>query len=83
MLASFPSIEALGLGKALVLKSLIGFRESGVKRVSLDVTADNGPAVELYRSVGFRLLRTMFKSIDETPVRSSFFPLLSSPYRAS
>ena len=30
-----------------------GFRAAGMRRVYLEVTADNAPAVELYRSLGF------------------------------
>ncbi len=60
----------LGLGRALVLKSLEGFRQSGVKRVYLEVTADNFPAVGLYHSIGFRLMRTMFKAVPMEQVQS-------------
>lgn len=54
-----------GLGRALVLKGLEGFRAAGLKRVYLEATAENGPAVELYRSVGFRLIRTSYRDIPE------------------
>lgn len=53
-----------GLGRALVLHSLTGFREAGVPRVYLEVTARNLPAVALYRSVGFRLARTTYKAVE-------------------
>jgi GNAT superfamily N-acetyltransferase len=56
-----PDARGLGLGKALVLKALYGFRAAGMRRVFLEVTAENAPAVELYRSLGFRTLRTMYK----------------------
>jgi ribosomal protein S18 acetylase RimI-like enzyme len=45
----------------LVLQSLHGFRQSGMQRVTLEVTADNRPAVALYRSIGFRLTRTLYR----------------------
>jgi len=54
-----------GVGRALVLKLLHGFRDHGVRRVYLEATAENVPAVELYRSIGFRLIRTTFKQIPE------------------
>ena len=60
-----PEHRGQGLGRALVLKSLHGFRRGGVKRVYLEVTADNTTAVELYRSLGFRLLRTMYKAVED------------------
>lgn len=58
-----PDHRGLGLGRALVLKSLEGFASSGRTRVLLEVTANNRPAVELYRSIGFRTVRTMFRTI--------------------
>lgn len=63
--------RGLGLGKALVLKALHGFRASGLKRVYLEVTGENVPAVELYRSLGFLLVRTMYKSVA-TEAAASF-----------
>ena len=62
-----PDARGLGLGRALVLKSLHGFRAAGLRRVYLEVTAENTPAVELYRSVGFRVIRTMYKAGADTP----------------
>jgi ribosomal protein S18 acetylase RimI-like enzyme len=59
-----PAHRGLGLGRALVLKALHGFRRAGLDRVFLEVTADNTPAVELYQSIGFRLKRTMFKAVE-------------------
>jgi ribosomal protein S18 acetylase RimI-like enzyme len=58
-----PLHRGLGLGRALVLKSLAGFREAGAKRVYLEVTAPNAAAVELYRQLGFRAIRTMYRSV--------------------
>ena len=65
-----PEHRGFGLGKALVLKALQGFRDAGLKRVYLEVTAENQPAVELYRSLGFRLTRTMYKAVQTEPVTS-------------
>lgn len=59
-----PSHRALGLGRALVLRSLHGFREAGVRRVYLEVTAENKAAVGLYRSIGFRIIKTMVKTVE-------------------
>jgi len=59
-----PEHRGRGLGRALVLKSLSGFQAVGVSRVYLDVTARNTAAVQLYRSLGFRLARTTYKSVD-------------------
>lgn len=63
-----PEHRGLGLGRALVLQSLHGFRLVGKRRVFLEVTADNRPAVELYRSIGFEVTRTMFKMLHPDPI---------------
>ena len=57
-----PDARGLGLGRALVLKALYGFRAAGMRRVYLEVTVGNEPAMELYRSLGFRVVRTMYKA---------------------
>ena len=63
-----PEFRRQGLGAALVLQSLRGFRSLGLKRVYLEVTAANHPAVCLYRELGFRLTRTMFRTAELEPV---------------
>ncbi|MCH7988997.1 MAG: GNAT family N-acetyltransferase, partial [Planctomycetes bacterium] len=55
--------RGLGLGRSLVLKSLHGFRSRSLKRVFLEVTAENRTAVDLYKSIGFSVVRTMYKSV--------------------
>jgi GNAT superfamily N-acetyltransferase len=66
-----PDHRGLGLGRALVLQSLLGFQAAGMRRVFLEATAENAPAVELYRSVGFRLIRTTFRQVpDRSPAAS-------------
>ena len=60
-----PAHRGLGLGRALVLKSLEGFRLAGMSRVYLEVTAENKPAVELYRSLGFKVTRTVYKAVEQ------------------
>ena len=64
-----PGCRGLGLGRSLVLKSLAGFRDVGLDRVYLEVTAENVPAVSLYDSLGFRLVRTMYKAVKVEAVR--------------
>ena len=59
-----PEHRGFGLGRCLVLKALAGFREAGVRRVYLEVTASNRTAINLYRSLGFRLTRTMYKALE-------------------
>lgn len=61
-----PDERGLGLGRALVLKALEGFRSAGVRRAYLEVTAGNQQAVRLYRQIGFRKVKTMYKSVIGT-----------------
>ena len=59
-----PEHRGCGLGRALILRSLAGFQATEVPRVYLEVTACNLAAVQLYRSVGFRLARTTYKAVE-------------------
>lgn len=53
-----------GLGRALLLKALAGFASVGVPRAFLEVTATNLPAVRMYRSVGFRAYKTLYRGVE-------------------
>lgn len=53
-----------GLGSALVLQALHGFRLAGLGRAFLEVTAENDPAVRLYRHLGFRRRKTLYKAVE-------------------
>lgn len=59
-----PDHRNLGLGRALVAKSLQGFQAAKVRSVYLEVTAQNKAAVALYRSLGFRIVKTMIKTVE-------------------
>jgi ribosomal protein S18 acetylase RimI-like enzyme len=66
-----PGNRGCGLGAALLLKALNGFRAIGICRAYLEVTARNSPAVQLYRKYGFRCYRTIYKPVEvsePTPV---------------
>ena len=58
-----PECRGLGLGRALLARSLRGFAARGYRRVYLEVTADNAAALAVYRSLGFRPVRTLFKPV--------------------
>ena len=62
-----PECRGLGLGRALLVRSLHGFAARGYRRVYLEVTADNAAALALYRDVGFRPVRTLFKPLRGVP----------------
>jgi hypothetical protein len=50
-----------GIGKELIRRALRGFYLTGCRVVSLEVTTHNFRAIELYRSVGFRKIETVYK----------------------
>jgi ribosomal protein S18 acetylase RimI-like enzyme len=56
--------RGLGLGRALVRRTLAGFRQAGLRQAYLEVTAENAPAVQLYRNVGFHRAKTLYKAVD-------------------
>jgi len=53
-----------GLGRALLLKALHGFRRASLGRAFLEVTAQNEGAIRLYRRLGFRCRKTLYKAVD-------------------
>jgi hypothetical protein len=55
--------RARGLGTALVLKALHGLQRSGAHRANLEVTAQNDGAVRIYRRLGFRCRKTVYKAV--------------------
>jgi ribosomal protein S18 acetylase RimI-like enzyme len=59
-----PSHRGQGLGTALLYAALTGFREKGIARVYLEVTAQNIGAVRLYQRLGFRRMRTVYKAAE-------------------
>jgi ribosomal protein S18 acetylase RimI-like enzyme len=61
-----PGHRSRGLGTCLLRAALEGFREVGLLRVSLEVTAENRFAIRLYRDHGFRTIKTVFKSAEVT-----------------
>lgn len=63
-LGVIPEVRGEGLGTALLLKALDGFQQAGLKRGMLEVTADNTGALRLYRRVGFRRARTVYKAVQ-------------------
>ncbi|QDU20901.1 GNAT family N-acetyltransferase [Urbifossiella limnaea] len=65
-----PELRGRGIGRALLLKALAGFAAVGVKRVFLEVTALNEPAVRMYRSIGFRCTRTTYRGVPAAEVRA-------------
>ncbi|MDA0833541.1 MAG: N-acetyltransferase [Planctomycetota bacterium] len=65
-----PQCRGLGLGRALIQKSLDGFQQSRMNKVSLEVTADNHAAVGLYHTVGFVIVRSMYRAVEESKLQA-------------
>ena len=70
-LGVMPLYRGQGLGVALLLKALEGFRKADMKRVFLEVTAQNEGALRMYHRLGFRRRKTLYKAVDRgSPVVS-------------
>lgn len=59
-----PYHRGRGVGTALVLAALTGFQQLGIPRVYLEVTAQNQAAVRVYERLGFRRVKTLYKSVE-------------------
>lgn len=63
-LGIIPAHRGRGLGTALLLQALHGFRQTGLALARLEVTAENASAIRLYRRLGFRFKKTLYKVAD-------------------
>ena len=59
-----PFHRGRGIGSALILSALLGFEYLGIPRICLEVTSENEGAVRLYRKLGFRTVRTLYKAVE-------------------
>jgi ribosomal protein S18 acetylase RimI-like enzyme len=59
-----PEHRGQGLGSQLLLAALAGFAQVGLMRASLEVTAQNVDAIRLYRRMGFRRVKTVYKAVE-------------------
>jgi GNAT superfamily N-acetyltransferase len=59
-----PQHRGRGVGTALITAALLGFQQAGLSRVYLEVTARNDRAVQLYKRLGFRRTKTLFKAVE-------------------
>jgi ribosomal protein S18 acetylase RimI-like enzyme len=72
-LGVIPAYRGRGLGRALLLKALYGFWRAGLGRAHLEVTAQNEAAVRLYRRVGFRCRKTLYKAVETGVILAGSF----------
>jgi len=59
-----PGHRNRGLGTSMLFRALEGFRQAGLSRVYLEVTANNRGAIQLYRRLGFATVKTVFKAAE-------------------
>jgi ribosomal protein S18 acetylase RimI-like enzyme len=59
-----PAHRGRGVGTALITAALAGFQQAGLSRAYLEVTAQNDRAVQLYKRLGFRRTKTLFKAVE-------------------
>jgi mycothiol synthase len=71
-LGILPGLRGRGLGEALLLQALHGFREAGLSRAQLEVTAQNDTAIRLYRRLGFRRAKTLYKAVPNQVLSFEF-----------
>jgi ribosomal protein S18 acetylase RimI-like enzyme len=64
-LGVIPCHRGRGLGQAVLLRALHGFRLAGPGRALLEVTAGNDTAIRLYRRLGFRNRKTIYKAVPD------------------
>lgn len=61
-----PEARGSGIGRCLLLKCLHAFRLLGLAMGTLEVTADNFPAIRLYRRIGFKRSKTVYKAMGHS-----------------
>lgn len=59
-----PAHRGCGVGSALIMAALTGFQQVGLPRAYLEVTAQNWRAVRLYRRLGFRRTKTLYRAVE-------------------
>ncbi|MCH2210267.1 MAG: GNAT family N-acetyltransferase [Fuerstiella sp.] len=57
-----PEHRGFGIGRALLLKTLHAYQSTGVRTATLEVTANNQPAVRLYLKLGFQVVRVLYRT---------------------
>lgn len=63
-LGVIPGHRGKGLGSVLLYQALAGFRQRGLRRATLEVTAQNVGAIRLYQRLGFRKIKTVYKAAE-------------------
>lgn len=56
--------RGIRLGTFLIYRAMQGFLDAGLHAGTLEVTAQNTKALRLYKRLGFRVTRTVFKAVE-------------------
>jgi len=59
-----PGHRGKGVASRLIQQALAGFRDAGLSRAMLEVTAQNAAAIRLYQRLGFHRTRTLYKAVE-------------------
>ncbi|WP_342190348.1 GNAT family N-acetyltransferase [Stieleria varia] len=59
-----PEHRGRGLGSILLMRSAMGFRSTGLRKMHLEVTTENTGAVRLYERLGFKRAQVVYKAAD-------------------
>ena len=62
-----PGHRGKGVARAMLSRALKGFRQVGLDRAALEVTAQNDDAIRVYSRFGFRIARVVFKPVEYGP----------------
>ena len=71
------TVAAQVWARRYLLKALDGFAAVGAKRAFLEVTARNEPAVRMYRRLGFRSYKTIYREVRIPDAETA--PLAADP----
>jgi ribosomal-protein-alanine N-acetyltransferase len=67
-----PSHRRLGIGKSLLNQHIKTAKDVGAKQIMLEVRSDNGPAINLYKSLRFEQIsirKRYYKTVDALVLR--------------
>ena len=59
-----PEHRGQGIGTILIRQAMLGFERAGLSHAYLEVTVRNTGALRLYRRLGFRRVRTVYKAVE-------------------
>jgi len=58
-IAVLPEYRRMGIGRSLMISAMKGMKGYGMRECFLEVRVSNEPAIRLYKSLGFEVVRTI------------------------